>query len=143
MFAGQIAMNDPLLVRRFERLGDLPGDGQDFLDGQRPVRDSFRERRSLDQLHDEGVHAVRLFEPVDRRNVGVVQRREQFGFALKASKPVAIPRERERQNLDRDLAFQLRVRRTKHLPHATLADLGRDLVDAETSSGCERHVAGL
>ena len=32
----QIAVDDPLLVRRLERLGDLPGDRQRLVDGNRP-----------------------------------------------------------------------------------------------------------
>ena len=32
MFAVEIAMDNPLLVRRLERLGDLAGDAQRFVD---------------------------------------------------------------------------------------------------------------
>jgi hypothetical protein len=53
-------MNDPLLVRRFERLRDLLGDGESF--GQ----------------------------PVDRRDVRMVERREYFRLALKAREAIRI-----------------------------------------------------
>ena len=53
----QIAVDDPLLVRRFERLRDLLRDRQRLVDGNRPVRDAIGERRSLDQLqHERRVH---------------------------------------------------------------------------------------
>ena len=69
----------------------------------------------------------------------MIQGREHFCFALKPCEPIVVSRERGRQNLDRDLAFQLRVRRAKHLPHSALADLGRDFVGAETRAGDEGH----
>ena len=41
----QIAMDDALLVRRFERVGDLPRDGQRLVERDRPARDALGERR--------------------------------------------------------------------------------------------------
>ena len=37
----QIAMNDPLLVRGFEGFGDLPGDGQRFIERDRAAGDAL------------------------------------------------------------------------------------------------------
>ena len=39
----QIAVNDALLVRGFERLGDLSGDRQRFVDGNRTACDPLRQ----------------------------------------------------------------------------------------------------
>ena len=52
----QIAVDDPLLVGRFERLGDLPRDGQRLIEGIAPSRDAVRERRSFDQFQHERLH---------------------------------------------------------------------------------------
>ena len=49
----EIAVDDPLLVRRFERLGDLPRDRQRFVERNRPARDPLGERLALDQLQHE------------------------------------------------------------------------------------------
>ena len=46
-------MDDALLVRGFERLGDLPRDRQRLVERNRPPRDAVGERRSLDELHHE------------------------------------------------------------------------------------------
>ena len=46
-------MNDAVLVRGFERLGDLLRDRQRLVERNRPLRDAVGERRSLDQLHHE------------------------------------------------------------------------------------------
>ena len=46
-------MNDALLVRRFQRLGDLPRDGQRLVEWNRPACDAVGERRPVDQLQDQ------------------------------------------------------------------------------------------
>ena len=83
-------MDDALFVRRFQRFGDLPGDRQCFVERERPLRDAVGERRAFDQLHHEGADAVRLFEAIDLRDVGMVQRGERLRLALKARQPLGV-----------------------------------------------------
>ena len=52
----------------------------------------------------------------------MVQRREHPRFALEAGEPIGIARERGWQNLDRDVAPELRVVRTVHFAHAARAE---------------------
>ena len=49
----EIAMNNPLLVSRFDRLGDLPRDRERLVERDRSLRDTIRERRALDQFHHQ------------------------------------------------------------------------------------------
>ena len=72
-----------------------------------------------------------------RGDVRMIQRGEDFRFALKPREPIGVSRERRRQDLDRDLAFQLGVGRPIHLPHPAFADLRGDFVDAEAGAGSE------
>jgi len=65
----------------------------------------------------------------------VVQRREDFGFALEAREPIVVGGDRRRQDLDGDLPLQLRVGGPIDLPHAPFADLCGDFIDAETGTG--------
>ena len=51
-------MDDPLLVRCFQRLGNLFRDGQRLFERNGPLGDTVGERRALDQLHHEGDAAV-------------------------------------------------------------------------------------
>ena len=67
----------------------------------------------------------------------MIQRGEYFRFALKARESVVIGRHCRRQDLDRDLALQLRVGRPVDLSHAAFANLRGDFVDAETRAGDE------
>ncbi|MEQ1910004.1 MAG: hypothetical protein ABMA15_14340 [Vicinamibacterales bacterium] len=89
-------MNDALLVRRFERLGDLRRDGECFIARDRALRDPLRQVVALDQFHDECGHVSALLESVDLRDVRMIQRCEHFRFALKAREPFRIGRQRRR-----------------------------------------------
>jgi len=63
----------------------------------------------------------------------MVQRGEHFFFALKTREPSVVSRERRRQDLDGDLALQLRIGRPKCLLHVKVAlvveCLGNDTED--------------
>ena len=84
----------PLLVRRFERFGNLTRDGQRLVQRNRPARDSVGERRPIDQLQHQRAHAARLFEAVDRGDVRVIERGEHLRFAREPRQAVRIDGER-------------------------------------------------
>ena len=69
----------------------------------------------------------------------MIQRREHFGFALKARQAIGIVRESGWQNLDGDVALQARVTRAIHLAHAAGAEHRVDFVRTETRTAFERH----
>jgi hypothetical protein len=135
----EIAMNDALLVRGLECLGNLLRNRERFVDGDRTARDPVCERRALDELHDQGATATSFFEAVDLRDLRVVQRRQCLGFALEAGDPVSIMRKGIVQNLDRDLAAKVGIARTVDVAHAALANRGHHFVDSEASSWRQRH----
>ena len=62
----QIAVDDALLVRRLECLGDLSRDRQRLVDWHRPVGEAIARASPFDQLHDERVATAGRFEAVDR-----------------------------------------------------------------------------
>jgi len=136
----QIAMDDALPVRRVERLGHLSGDGERLVQREPPFGDAVGQRRSLDQLHDDGADAVGLGQAVDRRDVRMVERGQHLRFALESGQPLAIGRELCGNDLQRDVAVEGGVPRPIHLAHAAGAEPARHLVDAESSAECESHV---
>ena len=78
-----------------------------------------------------------FFQPIDRRDVRMIERSDDLCFAPKSSESIRIRRHRCGEHLDRHLALQVRVGRTVDLSHAADTNLCSDFVDAESSSGCE------
>ena len=139
----QIPVDDALLVRRFDRLGDLPRDRQRLVDRHPVAPEALRQILALDEFHHERGDAVAVLQPVDRADVRMIERGEHRGLALETRATVGVVGERTRQEFDRDLAIQRRVPRAVHLAHAALADRRNDLVDAETGAGDNFHRAKL
>ena len=76
-------MDDPLLVRRFERLGDLLRDRQRLVDAESlrarcAVTDPRRSTSSITSARTSSG----FFEAVNRGDVRVIERRERLRFAL-------------------------------------------------------------
>ena len=61
----EIAMDDPLLVRRLERFGDLFRDQERLINRDRSTRDPLREVLALNQFHHERADSVTMFKAVD------------------------------------------------------------------------------
>ena len=85
----QVAVDDADLMRGFERLGDLTGDGQCLVDRNGPPRDALGEVFSFDELHDDRARAARLLDAVDLRNVRVVEGGEHLRLSLEPGHAVA------------------------------------------------------
>ena len=130
-------MDDALLLRRFERLGNLFRDGQRLVERDRTTRNALREILALDEFHHQGVRAQRLLEAVDRGDVGMIQRRERLRLAFEPRETIGVSGKCVRQNLDRHLSTQRRVGRPIHLAHPTFADRRGDVVDADARAECE------
>jgi hypothetical protein len=69
----QVAVDDRLLVRRLERLGNLFRDRECVIDGQGSLSEPIGKRRPLHQLHDERRRRAGALQSVDSRDVGMVE----------------------------------------------------------------------
>ena len=56
----QVAVNDPAVVRRLQRVGDLARDRNRVTHADRPSGQALSQRASLDELHDEELRPLRL-----------------------------------------------------------------------------------
>ena len=121
-------MNDALFVRGFDRLSDLPGDAQRFVERQRTAAELVRERRPVDEFEDQRCAGWRVGEAVDGGDVGVVQRGHDPRFALQALQANGVADEPFRQHLQCDIAIKRTVVGAKHFTHAAFAELGDDRV---------------
>jgi hypothetical protein len=84
----EIAVDDALLVRDFERVRDLLRNRQRVIEWDHALRDPLRQIVAFDQFHHQRAYVVSgfsrtFFESVDRRDVRMVERGEDLGFALK------------------------------------------------------------
>ena len=84
------------------------------------MRDPLRQVVAPDEFHHQERSDLTLpafqthptfFEPIDRRDVRVIQRGEDLRFAPKSSESIGIRRHRCGEHLDRHLALQVRVGR--------------------------------
>ena len=132
----------PCSCARLERLGDLPRDRQRLVQRNRALRDPIGQRRAHRRApvrRAPSCRLQRLFEAVDRRDVGMIQRRQELRLALEAREAVRIGGEELGQDFQRDVAIEPRVARAIHLAHAARADGDDDLVSAEPCSGTHCH----
>ena len=129
-------MHDALLVGGLQGLGDLPRDRQGVLERNGRDGDPVGESWPLDQLHHQHLDALDVLEPVDGRDVRMIQRGEHFRFALEPRQALRIVREGIGQEFDRDRAIELCVARAVDLSHSAFAQLGHDLI---ASKGLAYH----
>ncbi|GEM_PF-3725173 len=76
------------------------------------------------------------FESINRRNSGMIQRREDLRLALESRQTSGISSEGRRHDLDGDLAIQFGITRAVDLSHSARAEWGKHLIDAETRPRC-------
>src|SRR5262249_7370698 len=117
-------MHDPLLVRDFERVTNLPRDGQCLVERNRSARDAIRECRTVDQLQHERVDTVGFLKPMNRSDVRMIQRGEELCLALEPHQTIWIERKGCRQDFQRNVSTELvsRARYTCPIPPAPMAD---------------------
>ena len=113
-----------------------------WIERQRAFGQAIGERLAFYQFQDQRVDAVAVFDPVDRADVRMVERREQPRFALEAGQPVGIRGEGTRQNLQGDVTIQLAVSGAIHFAHAAGAELRQHFVRAYPSPGLQPRVLG-
>ena len=136
----EIAMDDAALVRGVECFEDLLRDGQRDGGRHRPARDQHRQIVAADELHNERADRPGVLESVDLRDVRVIQRRERLRLADESLQAILVGDEALRQDLQGDIAIELRVPRLVDLAHAARSESGQDFVGAETSTRRECHL---
>lgn len=79
----------------------------------------------------------------DGRAARMVQCCQDLGFASEAGGALGIAREAVGEDLQRDIAAELRVTRAIHVPHSAGAKGGCDFVNAEACAGEESRVLSV
>jgi hypothetical protein len=100
----------------------------------------IRQRGTFDQFEHERLDTIGLFEPMDRGDVGVIQGRERLGFALEPRDAVGVSREVLGQDLQRNVAIELRIARAIDHAHPALAEWRKDFIGADPGANRDCHV---
>ena len=104
----------------------------------RPGRNDLGQVTPFDQLHHQCMRGAGVFEPVNRGDVRMIQRREHLRFAPKPREPIGVDAEGLGKDLQRDVAPELRVPRAIHLAHPAGAQGREDVVRPESRPRHER-----
>ena len=94
----------------------------------------FFQCLAFDQFEDERVGLTAVLEPIDRRNVRVVERRQHLRLAREACDAIGIEGKGVGNDLQRDVAIQLGIARTIPLAHAAGTEGGKDFIRAESGA---------
>ena len=140
----QVAMDDAGLVRRFQSVRELRGDGEHLVGRHRSPGDARFQRRTLDQLQHQRPHAAVFLDAVDLCDVRVVERGQQLGLPLEPGQPIGIGGEDVPEQLEGDVAVQPRVAGAIHFAHPARAEDAGDLeVPREPVARGQRHAPPL
>jgi len=132
-------VDDPLLVRRVEAVGDLPRDLERLVDRDGPAATrSASVVPSTSSMTIAG-RAVRIVDKTE--DGGDVRMMQRLRFAFEPRQPIAIECERVGKNLDRDVALQLRIAGAVDLAHSAGPQRTDDLIWADSDTGGETHGA--
>ncbi len=82
-------------------------------------------------------------QTVDRADMRMIQRGKSLRFTFEASEAVRIGSECLGQDLERDVAIQLRIARAIHLAHAARPEQAQDFVCAKPCTRRQSHEALL
>ena len=125
-------MNDPLRVRRVQRVSDLNRQVQQFVCLQRLSGDEALDSLALQILnHDEGLALV-FSDVINRADIRVIEGGSCLRFTLEPFQGLSILGEFLREELQGDGALELGVRGLVHHAHAPAAELLQDAIVADS-----------
>jgi hypothetical protein len=120
------------------------GDGCGDLHRPAPVELRAPEtpaQRLAFQQFSYGVTKTAMFAKIiNAEQVGMRQRGNNAGFAMKAGQSLWVADCFRRQYLDRDVTAQLRIGGAINFAHTTGAEQPNHFIPSETSTGCQRHI---
>ena len=137
-----VPVDDVRLVGHGECTGDL-NRHVDRVVERELVGHRGTEGAPLDEFHGQEADAVVFVQPVNRGDVGMVERREHLGLALETGQPFGILLEGDWKDLDRHLAVEGGVERLPYHAHATLTDFLDHAVVEQLLSGLDGHCSVL
>src|SRR5215510_8586969 len=124
----------------FERLAKVLRNIESFFNRNRSAVNTLHESLAFHQFeHEEARRTGFFLDVVNRSDIGMVQRCENFSFSLEPAHAIGIPRELIRQNFDCDVTLEFCIARAIHLAHAALAQKSSNFKRAKSCTYIYRH----
>src|SRR5262252_921001 len=92
VFGLDVPMDDPGLVRRRERRGDLDGDVERGYHRHLPVGQNFSQRQPFDEFGGDEMRRAVIADLVNGDDVRVVERAGRARLLLESEQPLVVPR---------------------------------------------------
>ena len=116
-----IAMNDSPRTGGVQRVGQLGTEFEQGIGGHGTPVDTFSQRLTFEQFHDEIRLAIVFADVVDGANARMIQGRRGTGLTLETFERRGVFGEVRSEKFQRDLAAETGVFRPKNLAHASAA----------------------
>jgi hypothetical protein len=126
-----VAMDDALLMRRLQGIGDIERDGPRPGLGKRPVREDPGQRFAGHVLEHEKVDRAVGVEVEKRRDVGVEESRQGARFEPEPPLRSLVLKRVLLQDLDRHVTLEPRIFGAKNDSHAAFSEAVDDPIPAE------------
>ena len=139
----QIAVNDPLVVRRRKAAGHLNRAFRRLAHRERAAREPFTQRLAIEQFHNRVGPPVVGAEIENRQDVRMRKRSDRFRFTLESRQSVDVLRKPGRKDLDGYVAIEASVPGIIDFAHPAGPKGRLDLVRAEARAGREGQTRGL
>ncbi len=123
-----VSMHDSFAVRRVQPVGDLYSQRQARFQFHRAPANQVFEGGAVEELHRQEGAAVLFSDVVDGADIGMIQRRRCFRFALKAGQGLRVAGDVVGQQLQRYKAMQPQVFSFVDDSHSASAELLDDAV---------------
>src|SRR5207237_367637 len=130
----QVAVDDALFVGGFQGFGNLAGYAESFVERDGAGGDALVEGLAGNEFHHQGF----FLDAVNDRDVWMVERSENLGFANEPREVVGIIGQGVGEEFDRDVAIQLGIGGAVHRAHAAFSELRCDLVVANGGGRAHR-----
>jgi hypothetical protein len=127
----EVAMDDASAVGDIERTSDAAKDRERIIEGERPAGEPVGERTAVHRLHHEERLAIVLAEVVDADEGLVTEAGHGAGLAFETSAEDGVLHKFAREDLDCNVAVEVRVMGEVHDCHAAAAELAPDLIAAD------------
>jgi hypothetical protein len=106
-----------------ESIGNLEGEIDRYINGQRITADMLLQGLPLQKLHDDETPSLLLPDVVDGADVGVVHRGSGAGLTYVAIDMLRVPGDLGRDKLKSDVTMKARILGFPHHTHPAFTDL--------------------